>query len=249
MHHAEYARMYHAEENLWWYRGLRDLLLTSILHTHISHAKILDAGCGTGKTIEFLVGHGFEIKGFDLSYKAINLCHKRGLYQVKRGNVTSIPFSSSSFDIVIHIDVFGMLNDDQRKQAVKEFRRILKPNGYLIMQSAAFDFLHSSHDVVTSTVKRFTKEELELYFDSTCWKTVKLDYRVSFLFIPICFLKLYKKIIEMFQKKATSDLSYIPPHYINRILTYIQLIENKLFHFLSFPFGSSVFLITKKHST
>jgi len=60
----EYKTLFEFETSYWWYRGLRRILMDSV---HAS-PRILDAGCGTGKTLqdiqEHITPHAF---GFDVA--------------------------------------------------------------------------------------------------------------------------------------------------------------------------------------
>ena len=53
MYPDEYRVMFEIEDDYWWYRGLRELiknLLARYAPARSSHPRILDVGCGTGRT-------------------------------------------------------------------------------------------------------------------------------------------------------------------------------------------------------
>lgn len=103
-------------------------------------AKIIDVGCGYGRTLKRLYDLGYKnLIGIDFSEKMIE--KGKNLYpyldlQVKRTNY--IDFEDNSADAVI---LFGVLtcivNNTEQIALLEEIHRILKPNGILYIN----DFL------------------------------------------------------------------------------------------------------------
>jgi SAM-dependent methyltransferase len=238
MYKSEYATMYRTEEELWWYLGLRDTIKYFITNQTATTAAVLDAGCGTGKNMEFLTGLGYRnIEGFDFSVDAVEFCKKRGLSQVKQGNIMDIQYPDATFDVVYSMDVLGILDPAGRQKAVSELYRVLKPGGIFLCNGAALEIFRSQHDDVTSIQRRFTKQDFKELFAKNNFQVIKLSYRV-FLLSPLT---------GIFTKgqEAESD-QVIFPFGINWTLLQVQLLENGLFKRFNFPFGSSVFIVTKK---
>lgn len=239
----EYYRMYKFEEKHWWYRSLRDVLYYYVKKLSQDSPRVLDAGCGTGANMMLLQSLGYKVFGLDLSKDAVSFCKKRGLRNVQTATVIKIPHNNNYFDLILNLDVLGTLSQSQRKKAVQEFYRLLKPKGYLIVQVAALEWLQSQHDRIAGLKNRFTKKELESLFSKNKWRIIKLSFRFFFLFSLMATIKLIKK----FQtgKAVKSDL-YLLPKFFNSILFIIQKVENRLLRHLSFPIGTSLFLVTQK---
>jgi ubiquinone/menaquinone biosynthesis C-methylase UbiE len=246
MQQSEYENIYYSEDKMWWYIGLRDILLFYIKKFSKKDSIILDAGCGTGKNIEFLESNGLKVHGIDISNDAIKFCNKKNLFNVKCSDIAYIPYSSDFFDIVYSMDVIGNLDEQNMEKAIKEFIRVLKKNGILIINTAAFEWLRSQHDDIVNLKKRFTKSEIKLLFSHQGVKILKLSYRVFLLFFPIAIIKWFKRFIKIFTKKSYTDLK-TPPTIINIFLMKIQLMENRIIRKINFPFGSSLFLVLKKN--
>lgn len=240
---SEYKDMFLSEERMWWYSSLRNLILSYTKKNVRLGGKILDAGCGAGKSIEFLSQHKFKLSGIDISDEALFYCRKRGIKSIKKASITKIPYSNKTFDGVMCIDVLGSLTAKDAKIAISELRRVLKENGVLIIQCAALESLRSQHDVVTGIKKRYTKQELKNLFRSDNWKIMKSSYRVFFLFPLVAGVKLIKKILGSNNSKTDQ---YTPPNFINSILAFIQNLENFLFKFIDLPIGTSVFMVVRK---
>lgn len=242
---SEYPLMYKVEEKLWWYAGLRDLLKHYLKIVADKNIKILDAGCGTGKNMEFINSFGFQTYGIDLSEDAIYFCRKRKLKNLKTGSITKLTYKSSYFDVIISTDVIGSLGKKLSYNAVNEFFRVLKPEGLLIIQCAALEQLRSQHDDLANIRHRFTKKELIRLFDKSKWKVIKASYRIFFLFPFLAAIKYFKKLSKKAGEKSSTDLS-VPPAILNYSFYLIQKMENRLFTRVNFPVGTSLFLVVKK---
>lgn len=241
---AEYFAMYMSEEKLWWYVGLRDVLLHFVKKYAKKSSIILDAGCGTGKNMHALIQEGFTVKGIDLSDDALMYTRMRGIKSVKKGSTTDIPFHNKTFDMVISTDVFGIFkSDEQIQKAVDEFWRVLKPGGYLLLHCSALPWLYSQHDAYINFKKRFYKKELEGYVTKEKWKIQKSTYRIFFMLIPVALVKLLKQGVK--GKKPKSD-QYVPPGIFNWIFLQLQLAENELIERFNFPIGTSIFIVAQK---
>ena len=244
MQKQEYYAMYRAENSLWWYKGLRDVL-DYYLSKKGQKLKILDAGCGSGMNIKFLLSKAHLVYGIDLSNDAIFLCKKRQLKNVKKGSILNLPFQNNFFDALICIDVLGSMSSNRNiEKAIEEFYRVLKPNGLLLIHAAALPWLRSPHDVVTNFRVRFLKRKLLSYIYSPKWHILKCSYRVFFLFPVVAFIKIIKKILwKVIGDKTDQNIT---PQILNQVLFYIQYLENKVLRFIDFPVGASLILLAEK---
>jgi ubiquinone/menaquinone biosynthesis C-methylase UbiE len=106
--------------------------------------RILEVGFGTGKTTLKLakkLDNGL-ICGLDISSKMTN----KALEQIKSHDLTekvnlflgdagSIPFASSSFDLIFSSYMLDLIDTPILPIVLSEFRRVLKPDGQLIIIS------------------------------------------------------------------------------------------------------------------
>ncbi|MFQ5406241.1 MAG: class I SAM-dependent methyltransferase [Candidatus Micrarchaeia archaeon] len=102
--------------------------------------KILDAGCGSGYSLDVLNEVGYSAQGFDLSPKLVGLAKAKGL-EVKVGDLTDVPFPTASIGGIISISALQWIlkgNDTDKKKNVKraaqEFKRVLRPRGKAVVQ-------------------------------------------------------------------------------------------------------------------
>jgi len=91
----------------------------------------LDIGCGTGEHLH-LIKNG---SGLDISYNMLKEARKKSNLPLIQGDIEKLPIKGESFDSVICI--FTILNLCDFRAAIKEMKRILKPNGIAIVSVAA----------------------------------------------------------------------------------------------------------------
>ncbi len=101
----------------------------------VKDKSVLDAACGPGKYAEILLAQGAKVTGFDLSTKMIALAQQRNKNQ---GDFfvhdLAKPFENlkdASFNIVLCALAMHYLQD--WTSTIKEFYRVLKPYGVLVI--------------------------------------------------------------------------------------------------------------------
>lgn len=242
MKKEEYKRIFESEENHWWYLGMRkisEVLLDSA--TKSSSLKILDAGCGTGGIMIFLKKFG-DVSGIDISPEALKYCQKRGLKQIKKSSIEKIPFNDENFDLVTSFDVLyhQWVKDDLL--VLKEFYRVLKPGGYLLLRVPACNWLRGKHDEVIKTRHRYTKNELVQKLRLSGFKILRSTYANTILF-PIAVLK--RSSERFLPESKTSDIKPLPKM-INNLLFRILYLEAIIIARFSLPFGLSLIVFAQK---
>ena len=242
MKKEEYQRIFEQEENYWWYLGMRkisEVLLDSV--TKSSSLKILDAGCGTGGMMLFLKKFG-DVSGIDISPEALKYCQKRGLKQTKKSSIEKILLNDEKFDLVTSFDVLYHQWVKNDLLVLREFYRVLKPGGYLLLRVPAYNWLRGKHDEVIKTRHRYTKNELVQKVKLSGFKILRSSYANTILF-PIAF---FKRSSERFLPESkTSDIKPLPK-IINNLLTRILYLEAIIITKFSFPFGLSLFVLAQK---
>ena len=235
----EYEKLYKLENNLWWFKGMRRILFTLLnKYDKRRNIKILDAGCGTGRILQSLQHKG-EATGLDISDEAIRFSKIRNL-KVKKGSVESIPLEDNSFDLVTSIDVIYHKWVKSDKRAISEINRILKKDGTLLLQVAAYNFMHSNHDGAVMTGRRYTKKQSKNILEENNFKIEKITYANTLLF-PFA---LIKRLTE--KKQNNSEIKSISKITNNILLNFLYL-EAKLLKKINFPFGLSIIAIAKKN--
>ena len=97
---------------------------------------VLDLACGEGYGAHLLAQHAREVTGVDCDAKTV--AHAQRTYQRANlryvlGDATAVPAPDHSFDLVVSFETLEHLAEQE--QMLDEFRRVLKPDGVLLISS------------------------------------------------------------------------------------------------------------------
>lgn len=245
MNRHEYSIMYKTEQDHWWYKGLRNILLYWI--DKLQPSIILDAGCGTGINLLHVQKKYTNSYGIDASADAVKFSKQRNLKRVKKGKIQSLPFKASTFDLIYSTDVLGILSEKDSQKAITEFKQCLKKKGHLILHVAAMPWLYSQHDIAVNLRHRYTKKDLVDLLQRNNFTVIKATYRIFFLFVPIALVKLLEKKQSLQNQKedVRGDLEKTN-RVFNIIFSWIMYAENRLTQMVDLPIGSSLFIVAQK---
>jgi SAM-dependent methyltransferase len=203
-----------AEDRHWWYRGRRKVLERVVEDLRLpARARILDAGCGSGRNMVELARHG-TVTGVELADASVALARERGAGEVIAGSVLEMPFEADSFDLAASLDVIEHLEDDLA--ALRELRRVVAPGGSLLVTVPAYQWLWSGHDEINHHFRRYTRRSLQRAGEEAGWHQVRTTYFNSLL-LPAAILL---RVLDRFSRKTTEsslDL-WVPPQPLNWLL-------------------------------
>jgi SAM-dependent methyltransferase len=203
-----------AEDRHWWYRGRRTVLDGAIAALELPPgARILDAGCGSGRNMVDLAAVG-TVTGVELSETSVALARERAAGEVIAGSVLEMPFADASFDLAVSLDVIEHLEDDLG--ALRELRRTVAPGGALLVTVPAYSWLWSGHDEINHHHRRYTRRSLQRVAELAGWRQLRTTYFNSLL-LPMAILL---RVLDRVNTKTTEsslDL-WIPPEPLNRLL-------------------------------
>jgi len=238
----EYKTLHGFEDFYWWHVGRREVV-KDVLGRILKQKKnsILEIGCGTGGNGKTLSKFG-EVIGIDSSEEAVRFCEGKGFREVVLGRGEQTSFPSEHFDLVIALDVFEHMENDEA--AFRESLRILKKGGYLFLTVPAYQFLWSEHDDALDHKRRYTVSQLRSKIQIAGFEIVKLSYLVTFLFLPIVLYRLGKELLGQRDKKRTSYV--IVPAWINNFFVVLLRFESSMLKYIDFPFGTSIICIARK---
>lgn len=150
----EYLSMARVEETHPWFVNRRRLVrgLVRRFAAHLVHPRMLDAGSGTGVNLASYAELGLAV-GIELDQAAASISFERGNARVAVGDLCRLPFRDSTFDLVISTDVIEHIEDDVR--SLSEMRRVLSPQGRILLTTPAYSWAYSSHDRFLHHVRRY----------------------------------------------------------------------------------------------
>jgi len=105
-------------------------------------SRILDLGCGDGKTLSSLAACGWDPVALDFSGHATRLCRKNaGIFanRVLTADARALPFRDGSFDAVLAFHVVGHMTAEDRTIIAREVVRVLPPGGVLVFREFSTD--------------------------------------------------------------------------------------------------------------
>jgi ubiquinone/menaquinone biosynthesis C-methylase UbiE len=119
-----------------WFCPEKERLITRYFSN--KNAKILDIGCGLGRTTQPLSDMGFEVIGIDVSEAMINKARaKFPTIDFRIGDAYDLPFRDEAFEYTLFsFNGIDHIHPERRRiQALREIHRVLKPGGLFLFSS------------------------------------------------------------------------------------------------------------------
>lgn len=241
----EYELMYRVEDEHWWYRGMASITraLLARWYDASSTLRILDAGCGTGSAMSTLLADYGQVTGVDVHPLALKFCHQRGISRIARASILDLPFASAEFNLVTCFDVLYEKAVASDLAALREFLRVLVPNGRVLLRLPAYDWLRGRHDEIVHTKKRYTAKEVERLLVQSGFIVEHISFANMFLF-PIAVMKRFgERIFGL--RDGHSDLDASVGRF-DKVFEKILRGEAALIANNSLSFGLSVIAVGRK---
>lgn len=214
MDDTELHAMLRNDEHHWWYRGRRRVLAAVLDRCALPvGARLLDAGCGSGRTLDDLARIG-RVSGIDLSPDAVAAARGRGHSDVHVAPVEHLPFADASFDAVTCLDVIEHTPDDVA--SLTELRRVTRPGGVAILTVPAHPSLWSHHDVVNQHYRRYRAGDLRAAARAAGWELHSDTFFNSALLAPAAAVRGLQRVRPGGEPRR-SDLE-ITPARLDRVL-------------------------------
>jgi SAM-dependent methyltransferase len=183
--------MLQADERHWWYRGRRRIILAELDRLPLpSAARVLDAGCGSGRTLQELVRYGV-VEGIELNPQAAEMAAGRGYGEVKVGRLEELPWDEDTFDLIACLDVIEHTPDDG--VTFRELRRVCKPGGWLLVTVPAYQSLWSAHDEANHHYRRYARRSLREAAQRSGWHVQRMTSFNSLLLAPAAAVRLAQR--------------------------------------------------------
>ncbi|MDF7812728.1 class I SAM-dependent methyltransferase [Hymenobacter sp. YC55] len=242
----EYEIKYHQiEENYWWFQARRDMVFRLVQDLQLPrNAAILEIGCSGGPLLQRLRSSGYtDLTGIDVSEAGIAVAQQRGIPNVWCMDGTHLTFPDASFDLVVASDVLEHIEDEG--QALREWARVLRPGGRLLVFVPAFQFLWGKHDEVNQHFRRYTAAQLTARVRASGLQINRSSYWNVSLFFPATIVRILKRLTSTSNRPAKDDLFAAPP-LVNTLLTAFLKAENRVLQAIDAPVGVSVFTLATK---
>lgn len=94
--------------------------------------KVLDVGCGSGYSVNYLTEKGFDVTGIDFSEEMINLGKERykGI-NIKVMDASELDFPENHFDLILLECSLSVMQN--QKEILRNCKRFLKEDGLILL--------------------------------------------------------------------------------------------------------------------
>ncbi len=206
MNRDEYIKLAEVEDRMWYFRSLHRHVRRGFEAAHLAdNARVLDAGCGTGGLLLRMREWNpqWQRAGLDFMPIACELARQRGAGDICEGSITELPYGDAEFDAVVSADVICQVDDDAR--AAREFFRVLRPGGVVVINVPAYMWMWSYHDDSCQTRRRYTRPTLRAVLAGAGFTDIRATHWNA---LPMPLLVAKRKLFR--SSADTSDVKLYP---------------------------------------
>ena len=171
-------------------RTKKDDLFGSSIYQHKNNivVKLLDDI--RGKVLDIGVGYGYieeivkkkllplEFFGIDISKYSVDQMRRKYGDRYRLGVATNIPFKKNTFDCILLLDVIEHITKDDASKVYSEVRRVLKPNGYLILSVPINE--PKKDTVANYHLRKYTENTIEEEIVNNGFKIIRMKELYAF---------------------------------------------------------------------
>jgi SAM-dependent methyltransferase len=259
MNADEYRKLAEVEDRMWYFGALHGHIERELVRAFgDGPASVLDAGCGTGGLIarlaprhrawnwtaldvsELAVSYAQQrLAGHQASSGTSEMASKLRLASVHLGSVTALPFADQAFDAIVSADVLYHVDDDET--ALREFMRVLRPGGFVVLNVPAYRWLWSYHDVAVHSRRRYSRPDIVGKLRAAGFSAMRATYWNT---LPFPLMVVRRKLLPA--PRAGSDV-HVYPAPVEAMFNVAMAFEGRwLRAFGALPFGGSVFAVAHK---
>lgn len=246
MNPQEFANINAAEEQMWWFRGMRRILKAWVARLpRRDFGAVLEAGCGTGYMSSWLEAeYGWQMVPVDLAHEGLAFGGQMGVQRLTQANIAALPFAAGAFDAVLSLDVLVHFERGGELAALREFHRVLRPGGALILRVSALDVLRSRHSIFAHERQRFTRSRIGEQVRAAGF-TVRDSSYANSLLLPVALFKF--RVWEPVLGAPAESGVQVPAAWLNWLLEQPLAAEARwLGAGGGLPLGQSVLLLATK---
>jgi cyclopropane fatty-acyl-phospholipid synthase-like methyltransferase len=167
----------------------------------LSQAEVLDFGCGWGRVYRFFLQEvpSLQMLGVDVNQERIDFCNQSMPWCDFSRIEPSPPITSppQAFNLIYAYSVFSHLPEDLHWAWLKEFQRILKPGGLLVLTTRKRSFIEESADALMSPDWLARYDRGEFCFDASYEPYSDIAERFGEACIPESYVR--KQWSELFE--------------------------------------------------
>jgi SAM-dependent methyltransferase len=247
MNPAEFANIAKAENDFWWYRGMRHImfgLLDPVARQH-RFGRVLEAGCGTGHFARELADrYQWPMFPLDLGWEGLEYGKGLGIDRLTQGDIQSLPFRDAAFDAVVSMDVIVHMPRGDEQKPMREFHRVLRPGGFLALRASALDILRSHHSRFAMERQRFTRSRLVRLAEDCGFRVLRCTYANSLL-MPVALFK-FRVVEPLLGGEPQSGVRPVSPWLDKLLYAPLKAEASLLPAGVNLPLGQSLILLAER---
>jgi len=240
-----YERIFSLQDRHWWYKS-RERFLDVLLRKLPKSGLVLDAGCGPGSMLHYFGNYG-EVVGVDSYSLALAMARSHFSGPLVLGECGSLPFADNSFTMVAACEVLYHRNIVDVAATVREFARVLRPGGALLLVDSAYASCYAAHDVTAHGARRFTREELFAVMHSAGLEVVHSTYAYALLLPLVWLLRRFKHMFGKSEEPGGELHGTWGP--LNSLVIRWFAVEAVVAGRWGLPFGLSIQVVGRKPDT
>jgi len=238
---AWFDRLDRVEARHFWFRARRGVIVR-LFERHVRRSdRVLEVGAGTGSVAATLAARGFNVAVTDVHHQALEFAGRKGLAERYEFDLMMMPFNEQ-FDVVGLFDVLEHIDDD--RAALLAIRRVLKPDGRLILTVPAHAWLWNQSDVLARHKRRYGLKEVRQRVASAGFEL--LESRCFFMsLVPLLLLRaLFSPGRKDDGHQEAAGLSVVPV--ANEMMLAMLSLDNLVSGWLRPAVGGSIALVAQK---
>jgi SAM-dependent methyltransferase len=170
--------------------------------------RLLDVG-GACSLIPRALEHWGEVQVIEVDAETARFARTKLGLDVREGRFPESVPVQGPYDVVTMLDVLEHIEDDAASLCAA--RRLLKPEGLLLVTVPALKWLWSDHDVVLHHYRRYTRRELVARLDATGFSVMRASYYTGLLLPEFVAERMAGKLRSSISGKRKTNYDVKPP--------------------------------------
>jgi len=190
------------------------------------------------------IRYGWRMTPTDLSTHALTCAQGKDCSRLVRANALDLPFMADSFDALLSLDMMVHLSPGEERVAMREFARVMRPEGLLFLRAAAFDALRSRHSAFVGERQRFRLTQLRNLAESNGFQVLRSTY-ANTLLLPLAWTKF--RLWEPLTSAPVDSGVTMGPRWLEAAFHSALALEARWIGAgLNLPIGQTVILVAEK---
>ncbi len=229
-----------------WNEGMRRVTAAILDQVDVLHGPVLELGCGGGAQAAHLAQRFAPqpVFALDIMPAAVAAAQQRIGDQVGvlQSDVHALPFNDAALGLILGADVLDQIGVDI-VAALGELRRVLRPDGWLLLRVSAYGWLTGPHDHAFNTAHRYGRRELADVLAYAGFSIERMTFANALLAPPLVLVRL----LQRWGLLRLTEASYDDPA-ANRLFLAALQQEAVWLRRHNFGFGISLYALARKGS-